>query len=203
MADFRISKPTLDDTAATDTTSAWSLNALLRLIANRLGGTGSVRITDGTDEALVTSGKGLHVNLRNDAGTEVGTTTTPVKVDVQSALPAGSAAIGKLAANSGVDIGDVDVTSLPKAATSALANISGSATSVTLQASNANRLGLCLHNDSTAILYLKLGATASATSYSYKIEPNAHWELPFLYSGIVDGIWSSATGTARMTELTA
>ena len=29
------------------------------------------------------------------------------------ALPAGSAAIGKLAANSGVDIGDVDVTSLP------------------------------------------------------------------------------------------
>lgn len=35
------------------------------------------------------------------------------KVAVQEALPAGSNAIGKLAANSGVDIGDVDVTSLP------------------------------------------------------------------------------------------
>ena len=34
-------------------------------------------------------------------------------VDIASALPAGSNAIGKLAANSGVDIGDVDVTSLP------------------------------------------------------------------------------------------
>jgi len=36
-----------------------------------------------------------------------------MQVDVVASLPAGSAAIGKLAANSGVDIGDVDVTSLP------------------------------------------------------------------------------------------
>jgi hypothetical protein len=34
-------------------------------------------------------------------------------VQVSSALPAGTNAIGKLSANSGVDIGDVDVTSLP------------------------------------------------------------------------------------------
>jgi hypothetical protein len=37
---------------------------------------------------------------------------TEVQVDVVAALPAGTNAIGKLAANSGVDIGDVDVTSL-------------------------------------------------------------------------------------------
>tara|TARA_Y100001938_G_scaffold106363_1_gene145168 strand:+ start:24 stop:1181 length:1158 start_codon:yes stop_codon:yes gene_type:complete len=36
-----------------------------------------------------------------------------LQVDVVASLPAGSNAIGKLAANSGVDIGDVDVTSLP------------------------------------------------------------------------------------------
>jgi hypothetical protein len=36
-----------------------------------------------------------------------------LQVDIVGALPAGSAAIGKLAANSGVDIGDVDVTSVP------------------------------------------------------------------------------------------
>jgi hypothetical protein len=35
------------------------------------------------------------------------------QVDIVAALPAGTNAIGKLAANSGVDIGDVDVTSLP------------------------------------------------------------------------------------------
>lgn len=37
---------------------------------------------------------------------------TEVQVDVVGALPAGTNAIGKLAANSGVDIGDVDVTSV-------------------------------------------------------------------------------------------
>lgn len=35
-----------------------------------------------------------------------------MQVDIVGALPAGTAAIGKLAANSGVDIGDVDVTSI-------------------------------------------------------------------------------------------
>ncbi len=37
---------------------------------------------------------------------------TELQVDVVGALPAGTNAIGKLAANSGVDIGDVDVTSI-------------------------------------------------------------------------------------------
>lgn len=37
-----------------------------------------------------------------------------MQVDVVAALPAGTNAIGKLAANSGVDIGDVDVTSVPR-----------------------------------------------------------------------------------------
>lgn len=40
-------------------------------------------------------------------------TASPLPVVQTGALPAGTAAIGKLAANSGVDIGDVDVTSLP------------------------------------------------------------------------------------------
>ena len=45
--------------------------------------------------------------------TIAGAVSTEMQVDVVGSLPAGSAAIGKLAANSGVDIGDVDVTSLP------------------------------------------------------------------------------------------
>lgn len=48
-----------------------------------------------------------------------------MQVDVVGALPAGTNAIGKLAANSGVDIGDVDVTSLPSlvAGTAAIGKI--------------------------------------------------------------------------------
>lgn len=45
-----------------------------------------------------------------------------VQVDVVGALPAGTNAIGKLAANSGVDIGDVDVTSIA-AGTNSIGNV--------------------------------------------------------------------------------
>jgi hypothetical protein len=45
--------------------------------------------------------------------TIAGAVSTEMQVDVVGSLPAGSNAIGKLAANSGVDIGDVDVTSMP------------------------------------------------------------------------------------------
>lgn len=44
-------------------------------------------------------------------------------VTIGAALPAGTNAIGKLAANSGVDIGDVDVTSLPNVAQATRTNL--------------------------------------------------------------------------------
>lgn len=49
----------------------------------------------------------------NDIGAVAMTVNRELHVSLTTALPAGTAAIGKLAANSGVDIGDVDVTSLP------------------------------------------------------------------------------------------
>ena len=55
-----------------------------------------------------------------------GTQTNDVKITLDSEtveLKAGTAAIGKLAANSGVDIGDVDVTSLPGDAEADIGNI--------------------------------------------------------------------------------
>lgn len=89
------------------------------------------------------------------------------------------------------------------AAAAALANVASSASSVTLQASNASRRGLLIHNDSSAVLYVKYGATASATSYSVQIAAGQNWEMSEpIYTGIVDGIWSAATGAARVTELT-
>lgn len=48
----------------------------------------------------------------NDIGALAMTTDRKLHVSVQDALPAGTNAIGKLAANSGVDIGDVDVLSI-------------------------------------------------------------------------------------------
>lgn len=86
---------------------------------------------------------------------------------------------------------------------STLANVSGSATSVTLFASNGQAERRFVYNDSTATLYLKYGATASATSFTVLIPAGGYFEapMPMRYTGVVDGIWTSATGTARCTEV--
>lgn len=98
---------------------------------------------------------------------------------------------------------DVDVTRLPKSGTATLSNVAGSASSVTLLSAAAGRLGATIVNDSTAVLYVKFGTTASSTSYTVKLVADAYYEVPFGYTGRIDGIWASATGNARVTELTA
>lgn len=67
---------------------------------------GTVTANAGTGSFTVAQATAASLNA-----TVVGTGTFAVQVS--SALPAGTNAIGKLAANSGVDIGDVDVTSQP------------------------------------------------------------------------------------------
>lgn len=91
-----------------------------------------------------------------------------------------------------------------RSSTATLSNVASSASSVTLLSSNANRLNATIFNDSTQVLYVKFGATASATSYTVQIAANGYYELPVsnIYTGIIDGIWASANGNARVTELT-
>lgn len=89
-----------------------------------------------------------------------------------------------------------------RSATSAVTSVASSATNVTLLSANANRLGATVFNDSSSLLYLKLGATASATSHTIQVPSFGYYELPFSYSGIIDGLWATATGAARVTELT-
>lgn len=87
------------------------------------------------------------------------------------------------------------------ATTATLTNTASSATNVTVQASNASRKGLILYNDSTQVAYVKFGATASSTSFTVYLLPNASYEMgPTVYSGIVDAIWVAANGSMRATE---
>lgn len=88
---------------------------------------------------------------------------------------------------------------LPKKTT--LANVASSASSVTLLAANAARLGAFIVNESTATLYVKCNSgTASATSYTKAMPTNTDWEVPCGYRGAITGIWASANGNARVTE---
>ena len=64
-------------------------------------------VTETNSTAILADTANMDTNLGTVAGAVTG---TEMQVDVVAALPAGTNAIGKLAANSGVDIGDVDVT---------------------------------------------------------------------------------------------
>mgnify|MGYP001577189960 CR=1 FL=1 len=92
-----------------------------------------------------------------------------------------------------------------RAGTSAVTTVADNAASVTLLAANANRLGAVIFNDSSAALFLKLGATASSTSYTVRLTQYTGYEVPFAYTGVIDGIWASDPndGAARIVELTA
>lgn len=77
---------------------------------------GALRVTLATDSTglLSIDDNGGSLTIDNtDITTIAGAVSgTEMQVDVVAALPAGTNAIGKLAANSGVDIGDVDVLSI-------------------------------------------------------------------------------------------
>lgn len=66
---------------------------------------------DGTSKAAV-GANGLAVDVKAAVITSGTITTVGAVTAITNALPAGTNAIGKLSANSGVDIGDVDVTSV-------------------------------------------------------------------------------------------
>lgn len=87
---------------------------------------------------------------------------------------------------------------------SAVSSVTSAATNTVLLASNASRRQAVLYNDCDKVVYVKLGATASSTSFSYRLQPNQTLELPTpVYTGAIDGIWdSSPTGSMRVTEIT-
>lgn len=87
--------------------------------------------------------------------------------------------------------------------TSSVVQVASSDENITLKAANAIRLGLTIFNDSTAILYVKFGTTASAADYTVKIAAGGFFEMPFpCYTGKIDGLWAAEDGNAYITEMT-
>lgn len=227
----------------------------------QIDGTALTRLTSiatNTDSGAV-AGNGAaataqRVTLANDSTGIVSLTTS-------------TASIGKLASNSGVDIGDVDVTSLPnvtlaagtntnevvgdvaedialagnpvrqgvrasaaipsamsadgdvvtpwadlngrlvtkqQCGTSTVTTVADAATSTTLLSANTARKGCSVQNDSSAVMYLKCGTTASATDYTARLVQYSYWEAPYGYTGRIDAIWATdpGDGAARISEYT-
>ena len=183
--------------------------------------------------ALQTSGNAILTTIDADTGSIAGAISgTEMQVDVVAALPTGSNAIGKLAANSGVDIGDVDVTSsaLPSgAATSALQTsseallttidadtsslagaISGTEMQVDVVAAlptGSNAIGKLAANsgvDIGDVDVLSLPALPAGTNTIGNVNINAIAPVDFLDSGVIDSSTANiATGGTTVVSTLA
>lgn len=84
---------------------------------------------------------------------------------------------------------------------SSVVEVSASAASVQLVASNLSRLGILLSNESSGTLYVQLSAPAATSSFSLKVSPGSFLNIPFTWGGPVSGFWKPATGSVMVTEL--
>lgn len=89
------------------------------------------------------------------------------------------------------------------ATASSISRVANSASSQTLAAANGARKGLFLYNDSaSANCYVKFGATASATSFTFKMFYTDTYIMdPPTYTGVVDYICDAASGSMEVNEL--
>lgn len=115
----------------------------------------------------------------------------------------GNARPVKLVADSDGNLQSETAITPASSATATVTSVADSASNQTLLASNTNRKGASIHNDSTVDLYVKLGTTATTTDFTIKMAANSYYEVPYNYTGRIDGIWASdASGSARITEFT-
>lgn len=57
-------------------------------------------------------------------------------------------------------------------------------------------------NNSTANLYVELGATATTSAFTARVSAGGYYEVPFTYTAAISGIWDAANGSALLRELT-
>lgn len=174
--------------AATEATLS-SIDATLTDVADTVNSaiTAAHPVIDARAVLFAANALGVYGNIERTNG---GNLKVAVE-EFDTSLPAGTNSIGGV------------TTTETRPATATLSSVAGSASSVQLVAAAATRRGLAVFNDSTAVLYLKFGTTASTTSYTVQVPGGGYYEAPApCYTGRVDGIWASATGNARITELT-
>lgn len=119
------------------------------------------RVTLASDDPAVA----LLGTIDADTGTIAGAVSgTEMQVDVVAALPAGTNAIGKLAANSGVDIGDVDVLTIANMHSADYDTGAGTDTTLAIGiAVPASGGAAVIPGDATAGLKVDLGADNDVT----------------------------------------
>lgn len=158
------------------------------------GGGGASTIADGAD---VTKGAIADASVAAGATGTVSAKLRRISADIASVLTAVQAAT-PAGTNT---IGNVGVATTSNATN---ANVDSSTSAVTLLAANAARKSASIWNDSTSVLYVAefptATATVSATNCTTAVAPGGFFTVSPEYNGLVQGIWVSVNGKARVTE---
>lgn len=94
------------------TSSVSSANINVLKIGGSVVTKGAGNVSNGSQRVVLATDDVNTAAIKTATETIAAAVSTQMQVDVVAALPAGTNAIGKLAANSGVDIGDVDILSI-------------------------------------------------------------------------------------------
>jgi len=73
-------------------------------------------------------------------------------------------------------------------------NVNADIISIQILAENKSRKGAILQNDSSSNLYIEFTAAATAASVP-KLVPGAYYEIPYKFTGLINGIWDVASTT--------
>ena len=80
--------------------------------------------------------------------------------------------------------------------------LTASTTSQIIARPDDNRIGLLLYNHAPGALFLKLGNSATVTSFTVKIASGSYYELPLpVHSGTITGLHDAAGGHVMITLL--
>jgi len=207
IQDFNSDAILADTTAILADTAA--IQTAVELIDNAVSGAGfNTTQLGGVNVAMNTGTRSTgtqRVTIATDDLVPVTGTITAVTA-ITNALPTGANAIGKLAANSGVDIGDVDVTSINSFVAHDAA-IAGNPLTIGGVASAAAPTSVSADQDSVRAWYLRNGATATVlTAAGALIGGDAAngidvdvTRLPTLASVTTVGTVTTLTGTTTLT----
>lgn len=160
--------------------------------------------TNGDLKALsLTTLGGLRIDGVYATGTATATAADAIVSGGYVTTAAPTYTTGQLNALSLDTAGSLRVVSKKAAASTVTAVAAVANSSYTALAANANRLGAFIFNNTGKTLYIKLGATASATSFTAVLFNQAYWEAPADYTGIIDVFSPTGTsGTVLVTEIT-
>lgn len=95
----------------------------------------------------------------------------------------------------------------PIPATAAATTVATSTTSAVILPANPSRLDATIWNDSSVVMYITFGGTATSATSAWALTASSRTTLGQLlapgvmYTGAVSAVLASSTGNARCTEL--